>query len=220
MRSETVRTARLALLALSAVMFVACTSISPLSTPFVSTPITPVPGSSLPPSVALPSLPDGSVPPESVLPSAEPPSISPATAAPTATPTRTPKPTKKPTPTPSPTPAGTPGDIEVSFEMSTIPNPWVVNTDYTIRVYINALGTQDLPFVNVKMVAKNEGASFEFATSPIAITDSYYHDIDLVNLAALGPSTLTLTATMPSGYYDTNKANNTASVDIFVTTAP
>ena len=83
-------------------------------------------------------------------------------------------------------------------------------------MYINALGTQDLPFVYVKMVAKNEGATFEFDTDPIAITDSYYHDIENVNLTALGPSTLILTATMPSGYYDTNKANNTASVDIEV----
>jgi hypothetical protein len=215
-----VRVTKLASLALFAIALSACTSITPQSTPFVSTPITPLPGSSLLPSLALPTVPLVTVPPESILPSAEPPSIEPATPTPTTKATRTPKPTKKPTPTPSPTPEGTPGDIEVNFEPSTIPDPFYNNTDYTIRVYIAALGTQDLPYVHVKMVAKNEAATFEFDTGPIAITDSYYHDIEHVNLPAIGPSSLILTATMPSGYYDTNEANNTKSVDIEVSLAP
>ena len=209
------RAARLALLALIPVVLVACTSISPLSTPFVSTPITPLPGSSLLPSVALPTLPEITVPPESALPSVEPPTIAPETASPTPEPTNTPKPTKRPTPTPSPTPAKTPGDIEVAFQDTSIPNPFYDNTDYTITVYISALGTQDLPNVHAKLVVQNEGVSYKFDTGPIAYGATYTHDI-VVNVPAIGPSALILSATMPDGYVDTNKANNTKSVAIFV----
>lgn len=214
------RVTKLALLAAVATLFVACTSVVPQATPFLSTPVTPLPGTSLLPSVALPtlalpSLLAPSLPPESITPSAEPPSAVPATPTPTTEPTQTPKPTKKPTPTPSPTPTPVAGDIEVSFEQSTIPNPWYNNTDYTIRVYIAALGTTDLPNVHVKLVAQNEGVSFKFDTGPIAITDSYYHDV-VVNLPAIGPSALILSATMPAGYADKNKSNNSKTVPIDV----
>ena len=208
------RAARLALLALIPVVLVACTSITPQSTPFVSTPITPLPGSSLLPSAGLPTLPVGSLPAVSS-PSAEPPTIAPETASPTPEPTSTPKPTKKPTPTPSPTPAKTPGDIEVAFQDTTIPNPFYNNTDYTITVYISALGTQDLPNVHAKLVVQNEGVSYKFDTGPIAYGDTYTHDI-VVNVPAIGPSALILSATMPDGYVDTKRSNNTTTVDIDV----
>ena len=212
------RATKLASLALLAVAITACTSVAPASTPFVSTPITPPPGTSTLPSAGLPTLPVQSIP-AVASPSAAPPTIAPETAPPTAEPTKTPKPTKKPTPTPSPTPTPIAGDIEVNFDMSSIPNPWNNNTDYTIRVYIAALSTQNLPNVHVKLVAQNEGVSFKFDTGPIAITDSYYHDI-VVNLPAIGPSALILSASMPDGYADTNKANNSKSVTIDVQLAP
>jgi len=59
-----------------------------------------------------------------------------------------------------------------------------------------------------------------FDTGPIAITDSYYHDIDHVNLPASGPSALILTGMMPGGYADTNNANNSKTVAIEVSPAP
>ena len=91
-----------------------------------------------------------------------------------------------------------------------------MNTDYTITVYISALGTQDLPNVHVKLVGQNEGVSFKFDTGPIAYGGTYTHDVT-VNLPAAGPSALILSATMPDGYADTKKSNNTKTVDIFVT---
>lgn len=208
------RVTKLATLALLAFAITACTTVAPVSTPFVSTPIMPLPGTSALPSAGLPTLPVESLP-AVASPGVTPSTIAPDVPTPTPEPTKTPKPTRKPTPTPSPTPTPIAGDIEVNFEMSTIPNPWYANTDYTIRVYIAALGTHDLPNVHVKLAAKNEGVSYRFDAGPIAITDSYYHDI-VVNLPAYGPSTLILSATMPDGYADTNTANNTKSVDIVV----
>jgi len=134
-------------------------------------------------------------------------------------PPKTPKPTKKPTPTPSPTQPRTKADLEVSFEQSSIPDPFYRETDYTIRVYISALGTQDVPNAHVKLVAKDEAVSYKFDTGPIAITDTYYHDV-VVNLPAAGPSALIVTATVPEGFVDTNKANNSKSVDIVVQAQP
>jgi hypothetical protein len=61
--------------------------------------------------------------------------------------------------------------------------------------------------------------SYKFDTGPIAITDSYYHDVT-VNLPASGPSALIVTATMPDGYSDTNPDNNSKRVDIDVVTSP
>ncbi len=208
------RATKLASLALLAVAITACTSVAPASTPFVSTPITPPPGTSTLPSAVLPTLPVQSLP-AVASPSAAPPTIAPETAPPTAEPTKTPKPTKKPTPTPSPTPTPIAGDIEVSFVDSTIPNPWYKNTDDTITVNISALGTQDLPNVHVKLVAQNEAVSFKFDTGPIAYGNTYQHDV-VVNLPAIGPSALILSASMPDGYADTTKANNTKSVAIDV----
>jgi hypothetical protein len=159
-------------------------------------------------------------PPSGLATVAPPTASSAAEATPTARPPRkTPKPTKKPRPTPSPTPSPISGDIEVSIEQSSVPDPFYAGTDYAIRVYISALGQQDLPNVRVKLVAKDEGVSYRFETGPIKITDSYYHDVT-VNLPAYGPSALTLSASMPDGYVDINKANNTKSVDIFVQAQP
>jgi hypothetical protein len=209
-----VRQSRLVFLAIATLLVVACTTIAPAApSPQI---VVPLPGSSVAASFTIPSLPPlasalASVPLESMSPTAEPT----PTVEPTATPTPTPKPTKKPTPTPSPTPSPIAGDIEVSIEQSSIPSPFYAGTDYPIRVYISALGQQDLPNVHVKLVAKDEGVSYKFDTGPIAITDSYYHDVT-VNLPAYGPSTLILSATMPDGYADTNKSNNTDSVDITV----
>ena len=131
----------------------------------------------------------------------------------------TPKPTKKPTPTPSPTPTPIAGDIEVAFQDTSIPDPFYNNTDYPITVYISALGTQDLPNVHVKLVAQNEGVSFKFDTGPIAFGGTYTHDVT-VNLQAIGPSALILSASMVDGYTDTNKANNSKTVPIDVQLAP
>ncbi len=210
---------KLALAALLVAVISACTTVAPLSTPVISVPATPLPGSSVAPSAAAPtvapSAATATTAPASVSPTAEPPTEAPATPAPT----RTPKPTKKPTPTPSPTPAKIPGDIEVGFEASTIPSPFYNNTDYTIRVYISALGTQNLPNVHAKLVVQNEGFSYEFDTGPIAVTDSYYKDV-VVNVPAIGPSALILTASMPDGYVDTNKANNAKTVAVEVSLAP
>ena len=212
------------LMAVLAVSIAACTSISPQATPFLSTPVTPLPGASLAlPSIALPSLPSVSLPPASISPTAEPPATeSPSAAptlAPTPTPTPTPKPTKKPTPTPSPTPTPIAGDIEVAFEETTIPNPFYNNTDNPVTVYISALGTTDLPNVHVKLVVQNEAVSYKFDTGPIAYGDTYTHTVT-VNVPAIGPSALILSASMPSGYADTNKANNTKTVAIDVSPAP
>ena len=208
------RANKLASLALLAVAITACTSVAPASTPFVSTPITPPPGTSTLPSAAVPTLPVESLP-AIASPSAEPPTIAPETAPPTAEPTKTPKPTKKPTPTPSPTPTPIAGDIEVAFQDSSIPNPFYNNTDIPITVYISALGTQDLPNVHVKLVVQNEGVSFKFDTGPIAYGATYTHTVT-VNVPAIGPSALILSASMPDGYADTNKANNTKTVAIDV----
>jgi hypothetical protein len=211
-----VRVTKLAGLALVTIAVTACTSVAPSSTPFISTPVTPVPGASALPSIALPSLPFASIPPETISPGTEAPSA-PPTVEPTAPPT--PKPTKKPTPSPSPTPTPIAGDIEVAFQDTSIPNPFYNNTDYSITVYISALGTQDLPNVHVKLVAKDEAVSFKFDTGPIAFGGTYTHDVT-VNLQAIGPSALILSASMPDGYADTNKANNSKIVPIDVQLAP
>ena len=68
-------------------------------------------------------------------------------------------------------------------------------------------------------MAKDENISYTFDTGPIAYGDTFTHAVN-VNLPAIGPSALILTARMPVGYADTNKANNTASVDIDVLLAP
>jgi len=200
----------------------ACTTISPAATVPGSASVpafTAGPGASGLPSAEVPTLPAASLVPASISPTAEPVEQPTPTPSPTTAPPKTPKPTKKPTPTPSPTASPIAGDIEVAFEQSSIPDPFYVETDYTIRVYISALGTTDLPNVHVKLVAKDEGVSYKFDTGPIAITDSYSHDLT-VNLPAMGPSALILTASMPDGYADTNKANNTKTVDISVQPKP
>jgi hypothetical protein len=215
-----VRVTKLASLAVLAVALSACTTIAPQSTPLFVSPITPVPGTSLAlPSIALPSLPSVTLPPASIFPTAEPPASEAPTTTPEITPSPTPKPTKKPTPTPSPTPTPVAGDIEVSFQDTSIPDPFYNNTDYTITVYISALGTTDLPNVHVRLVVKDAAVSFKFDTGPIAYGDTYTHSVT-VNVAAHGPSALVLSASMPSGYVDTNKANNTKSVDIDIQLAP
>src|SRR4051812_49360115 len=183
----------------------ACTSVAPGA----STAPSALPGTSAGSSA------EATLPPASVSPTDE----TSATATPTAHASKTPKPSKKPRPTPSPTAPDVEGDIEVSFEQSSIPDPFYVNTDYQIRIYVGALGQQDLPDVHVKLVAKDENVSYKFDTGPIAITDSYYHDVT-VNLPANGPSALIVTATMPDGYTDTNKDNNSKSVDINVLPLP
>jgi len=209
-------------LALFAVAITGCTSVAPLSTPLVVIPVTPLPGTSLPPSFAVPSVPLASLPTASLPPTetVEPTVVPIITPSPTpeVTPTPTPKPTKKPTPTPSPTPTPTPGDAEVHIDQSTIPPAWYAGQPYTIRIYIAALGTTNLPTVRVKVVASNEGVSETFMTGAIAITDSYYHDVQLT-LPAYGPTTITATATLPNGYVDTNRDNNKDSFDVTVTPA-
>jgi len=218
-----VRVFKATLMAVLAVSIAACTSISPQATPFLSTPVTPLPGTSLLPSFAIPSvpvvtLPSASLPPiETVAPTVEP--IVTPSPSPEITPSPTPKPTKKPTPTPSPTPTPIAGDIEVAFEETTIPNPFYNNTDNPVTVYISALGTTDLPNVHVKLVVQNEAVSYKFDTGPIAYGDTYTHTVT-VNVPAIGPSALILSASMPSGYADTNKANNTKTVAIDVSPAP
>ncbi len=220
------RVVKFASLAVIAVAISACTSVSPIATLSLSTLVTPLPSASLPPSVVIPSEPESSlaaasvppsdaptIPPESI--STTPEVTPPPTPKPTKKPTPTPKPTKKPTPTPSLTPTSISADLEVSFDSSTIPNPWYNNMDYTIRVFIDALGTQDVSNARITLVAKDEGVSFEFDTGPIATTDNYYHDL-VVNLPAIGPSALILTATLPEGYADTNKSNNSKTVPIDV----
>ena len=99
------------------------------------------------------------------------------------------------------------------------PNPFYNNTDYTITVYISALGTQDLPNVHVKLVVQNEAVSFKFDTGPIPYGGTYTRDV-VVNVPAIGPSALILSATMVDGYVDTNKANNTATQAIDVQPTP
>jgi len=215
-----VRVFKATLMAVLAVSIAACTSISPQATPFLSTPVTPLPGATLAlPSIALPSLPSVTLPPASISPTAEPPATEAPSAAPTLEPTPTPKPTKKPTPTPSPTPTPIAGDIEVAFEESAIPNPFYNNTDNPVTVYISALGTTDLPNVHVKLVVQNEAVSYKFDTGPIAYGDTYTQTVT-VNVPAIGPSALILSASMPNGYADTNKANNTKTVAIDVSPAP
>ena len=212
---------RVFVLGLMAAAVAACTSVAPQASTIISNPATPVPGTSLPPSAAVPTLPQGTSTSASLPATAVPDTSAPQTPAPTTetTPAPTPKPTKKPTPTPSPTPTPIAGDVEASILETSVPNPFYNNTDYTITVYVSALGTTNLPNVHVKLVAKNEAVSFKFDTGPINYGDTYSHDVTL-NLPAIGPSALILTATMPDGYVDTNKANNTDTVDIDVLLAP
>jgi hypothetical protein len=216
-----VRINKLLSLAVVAVAVGACTSITPQATPFISTAVTPGPGLSALPSIGFPSTLAPSLVPGSLLPTGVPGTVEPATPTPTpeVTPTPTPKPTKKPTPTPSPTPtptvAPTPADIELSIDASSIPSTWYAGQHYPIRVYVSALGTQNVPNVHVKLVAKNEGVTESFDTGPIAYTDNYYHDIDVV-LPAYGPTTVTVTGTLPKLFDDTNPANNKDSFDTTV----
>lgn len=202
-------------LAAVTVAITACAGIAPTSTVLVSVPSTPLPATSVLPIASL--APASSEP--TVEPTVEPTTPLPATPMPTMPSTKTPRPTRKPaspSPTAQPTPTPISADLEVSIEASTIPDPFYVNTDYTIRVYISALGTHGVDNAHVKLVAKDEATSYKFDTGPIAITDSYYRDV-VVNLPASGPSALILSATVPDGYRETNKANNNTSVDIVVT---
>ena len=210
------RFTKLALLTLLAAAVAACTSVGPSSTPFISTPVTPIPGSSALPSIAPPTLPTETVPPASIVPGTEAPSLPPTEASPTPSPT--PKPTKKPTPTPVPTPTPIAADLEVSIQQP-VPDPFYNNTDETVRIYVSALGTQDVPNAHLKLVVQNEGVTYKFDTGPIAITDSYYKDV-VVNVPAIGPSALIASATVPDGYVDTKKSNNTDTVNITVELAP
>jgi hypothetical protein len=212
-----VRFTKLAGLVIATVAVTACTSVAPVATPFISTPVTPAPGASALPTFAIPSAPIASVPVATITPASEAsavPSVPPTTA-----PSETPKPTRKPTPTPSPTPPPTPGDAEVHIDTSTIPATWYAGQPYTIRIYISALGTQTLPNVKVKVVALNENVSETFNTGEIQITDSYYHDVQL-NLPAIGPTTISATASLPNGFVDTNKNNNKDSFDVEVQLGP
>ena len=105
------------------------------------------------------------------------------------------------------------------IDQSTLPPAWYAGQPYTFRIYVSALGTQDLPNVRVKVVAQGQAVSETFQTGAIAITDSYYHDVQMT-LPAYGPTTLVVTASLPAGFADTNPSNNKDSVVFTVVAAP
>lgn len=186
-----------------------CAAIAPLDAPQTSTPL-----GSVPPATSTPA--DSSAGTAAPLETTAETLPAPSEPALPSRPPKTPKPTRPPTPTPNPTPTPTPVDLEVFIYGSDLPNPWYVDTAYTIPVYVTTTGA-DIPNAHVKVTIENLTA--EWDTGFIATTDTYFHNVEF-RLTATGRTMFTMAVKAPRGYRDTDRSNNKGGIEVDVQPKP